>query len=188
MKDKNCYVYLHVDPINYEIFYVGISSKVSKNSYRRAYSIRDRNKFWRNKVNTLLDYQVIIIYNNISWEEACLKEIELISILGRRDIKTGTLVNLTNGGEGTIGRVFSSSHKEKLKQAFKKSTCRNTGKNFNNQKIVYQYCLITNNLIKIHENCTIAAKEIGCHSSSISSCARGKHFSCKGFKWFYNRL
>jgi hypothetical protein len=36
----------------------------------------------------------------LSWEEACEKEIELIEMYGRRKLGEGTLVNLTEGGQG----------------------------------------------------------------------------------------
>lgn len=44
--------------------------------------------------------------------EAFAKEIELITLYGRRNLKTGTLFNLTNGGEGGSGTVKTDAHKE----------------------------------------------------------------------------
>lgn len=40
-----------------------------------------------------------------TYQEAKVKEIELISLYGRRDLGKGTLVNFTDGGEGTQGKV-----------------------------------------------------------------------------------
>jgi hypothetical protein len=40
--------------------------------------------------------------DDLTWEESCEKEIELIALYGRRDLGLGTLVNLTNGGEGNL--------------------------------------------------------------------------------------
>jgi hypothetical protein len=44
--------------------------------------------------------------------EAFAKEIELIALYGRRNTKTGTLFNLTDGGEGGSGTVKTAAHKE----------------------------------------------------------------------------
>jgi hypothetical protein len=44
--------------------------------------------------------------------EAFTKEIELIALYGRRSNKTGTLFNLTDGGEGGSGTVRTAAHKE----------------------------------------------------------------------------
>ena len=43
--------------------------------------------------------------------EAFAKEIELIALYGRRNTKTGTLFNLTDGGEGGSGTVKTDAHK-----------------------------------------------------------------------------
>lgn len=44
--------------------------------------------------------------------EAFTKEIELIALYGRRDLKQGTLFNLTYGGEGVSGMVKTKEQKE----------------------------------------------------------------------------
>ncbi len=51
-------------------------------------------------------------------EEAVKYEIYLISKYGRRDLNNGTLTNLTGGGEGGSGRVWSEESKNKLKKTF----------------------------------------------------------------------
>jgi hypothetical protein len=43
--------------------------------------------------------------------EAFAKEIELISLYGRRNLKLGPLFNLTDGGEGGSGAVRTTAHK-----------------------------------------------------------------------------
>jgi len=87
-------VYMHKGLDNEEIFYVGIG----KTEYRSK-SKDKRNKFWHNYINSH-GFESIILFDNISWEEACKKEIELIKFYGRRDLGEGTLVNLTDGGQG----------------------------------------------------------------------------------------
>jgi hypothetical protein len=43
--------------------------------------------------------------------EAFAKEIELIALYGRRNLKKGTLFNLTDGGEGGSGTIKTAAHK-----------------------------------------------------------------------------
>jgi hypothetical protein len=43
--------------------------------------------------------------------EAFAKEVELIALYGRRNLKTGTLFNLTDGGEGGSGVIKTEAHK-----------------------------------------------------------------------------
>jgi hypothetical protein len=51
---------------------------------------------------------------NLTEEEAFKHEIYMIAILGRRDLRTGILLNLTDGGEGTSGWVMPETVKEKI--------------------------------------------------------------------------
>lgn len=106
------YVYRHIRIDTNQVFYIGIGIKY-KNKYVRVYDTTNRNKFWRNVVNKT-DYKVEIIFDNITWEEAKRKEIRLIKLYGRRDLKQGSLVNLTNGGDGSVGGVLSEEHKQKI--------------------------------------------------------------------------
>ena len=50
--------------------------------------------------------------------EAFAKEIELIALYGRRNTGTGTLFNLTDGGEGATGAIRSDAEKANLRTAF----------------------------------------------------------------------
>jgi hypothetical protein len=53
----------------------------------------------------------------LSGEEANKKEVEFILLYGRRDLKTGTLVNMTDGGEGARGAIRSPESREKNRKA-----------------------------------------------------------------------
>ena len=92
-------VYLHRRTDNNEIFYVGIG-----NDIKRAYDVKNRcNKHWKGIVKKY-GHIVEIIENDLSWEDACIKEKELIKKYGRIDLNEGTLVNMTDGGEGQSNR------------------------------------------------------------------------------------
>jgi hypothetical protein len=106
------YVYKHTRLDTNEVFYIGIGSD-SEGKYKRAYNKQFRNNHWKNIVNKT-EYTVEIVIDNISWEEACAKEIELIKLYGRRDLNEGTLCNLTDGGEGIVGLVFTEEHKRNI--------------------------------------------------------------------------
>lgn len=88
-------VYRHIRLDTNEVFYIGISS-----DNKRPYSSRSRNRFWKNVVSKT-DYIVEIIACNLTQEESYELEEFLISEYGRRDLGTGCLVNLTNGGESS---------------------------------------------------------------------------------------
>lgn len=85
-------VYKHTRNDTNEIFYVGIGID------DRPYRISGRNKHWHNIAKSV-GYEVEIIAEGLSADEACNMEIELIKKHGRRDLGTGPLVNLTPGGE-----------------------------------------------------------------------------------------
>lgn len=93
------FVYFHKKPDG-EIFYVGIGGK------KRPYSKYQRNKWWNNIVNKY-GYSIELMHENINWTEACQLEIKYIKQIGRADLKLGPLVNLTDGGDGTIGVICS---------------------------------------------------------------------------------
>jgi len=59
------------------------------------------------------------ILHNVTKIEAFAEEIKLIRIIGRRDLKRGTLLNMTNGGEGNQGQLFSKETREKMSNARK---------------------------------------------------------------------
>jgi hypothetical protein len=92
------YVYRHIRLDKNEPFYIGIGS--DKN-YKRAKDWHARNKIWKS-ITSRCDYEIEILFDNITWEDACKKEIEFISLY-KRIIDNGILANLSTGGEGNLG-------------------------------------------------------------------------------------
>lgn len=109
---KNICVYRHLKKDNGDTFYIGIGNN------KRPYLKKDRNDFWYKTINKH-GYVIEILYDNLSWEDACELEILLISLYGRRDLGTGCLVNMTNGGEGVKGLICSKETRLKLSKKAK---------------------------------------------------------------------
>ena len=103
------YLYRHIRKDKNVPFYIGIGSD---NNYLRAHDFKEnrRNIVW-NKIFSKTEITVEIILNNLTWEEACQKEIEFIFLYGRKNKKLGTLCNLTDGGDGTVGYILSEEQK-----------------------------------------------------------------------------
>jgi hypothetical protein len=106
-------VYKHKNKVTKEVFYIGIGKTES-----RAYSKHNRGKFWSDYVSKY-EYEVEITHRNIIWEEACAIEKYLISFYGRRDLKLGTLVNQTDGGDGNNGIIQTKEANAKRSFALK---------------------------------------------------------------------
>lgn len=95
------YVYRHIRQDKDQPFYIGVGS--TKN-YARAYEKCRRNQYWKNIVS-ITKYDIEILLDNLTLDEANKKEIEFISLYGRKDNGTGILANQTDGGEGGKGIV-----------------------------------------------------------------------------------
>jgi hypothetical protein len=88
-------VYRHIRLDTRQPFYIGIGVNEA-----RAYSIKNRNKHWHNIVDKC-GYEVQILFDDVTYDEAKEKEIEFITLYGRKDLVNGLLCNLTDGGDGT---------------------------------------------------------------------------------------
>lgn len=99
-------IYKHIRKDNNEIFYIGIGKTI-----KRAKSTFNRNSYWHNIVKKV-GYNIEIFNSDCSWEEACEKEKELIKLYGRRDLGTGSLVNMTDGGEGVLGLKWTDEQRQ----------------------------------------------------------------------------
>lgn len=105
-------VYIHIRLDTDNIFYIGIGDS------SRPYQKHGRNNYWKNIIN-ITEYEIKILSDNITWENAQEAEMELIKIYGRKDLNLGNLCNLTDGGEGIFGRVFTEETKKKISQGLK---------------------------------------------------------------------
>jgi hypothetical protein len=61
----------------------------------------------------------LFLKKNLTEEEAINHEIYMIAVFGRKDLGTGILRNLTNGGDGISGSLRTNETKEKIRCALK---------------------------------------------------------------------
>ncbi len=116
------YVYLLLDPRDfYSPFYVGkgkgnrwrdhlhpSSARIGKNQLKNSIirKIRESGQ----------DIGMLFWQTKMSEHDALELEKSLIAKFGRRVDGTGILANLTTGGEGTVGRIYTAEEKEKCRQ------------------------------------------------------------------------
>jgi hypothetical protein len=105
------YVYLHRRLSDNKPFYVG------KGQGDRAWYLHHRSAFWNNVVNKH-GFKSEIVFDDLEEDEAF--QLEVDTILEMKYFGN-ELVNLTNGGDGPRGRVFSEESRRKMSEAQKTS-------------------------------------------------------------------
>lgn len=94
-------------------FYVGIGSAARVKWDKR-------NRFHTNITKKYKDWERVVVLESESREDCIELEMFLIAEIGRRDVGAGPLVNLTDGGEGTLGRKYSDEDRRKRSESLKK--------------------------------------------------------------------
>ena len=60
--------------------------------------------------------RVLFLKTGLTEAQAFAHEVYLIAVLGRKDLGTGCLQNLTDGGEGVSGRLCAAATRDKIRQ------------------------------------------------------------------------
>mgnify|MGYP003537979170 CR=1 FL=1 len=189
------YLYRHIRLDRDEVFYVGIGTKygnrnfkTSTSEYYRALHKTHRGPIWK-RISTKTNYEVEIILESDDYEFIKKKEIEFILLYGRIDLETGTLANLTNGGDGLLGGVHSAETKAKMSRS-------NDNSHFSKEqkdkfmkagweavkKPILQYDL-EGSFVKEWESIREAAHSLNIHEANISACTLGKYNHAGHFIW-----
>jgi NUMOD3 motif len=122
-KMNHFYTYVYIDPSrDNEPIYIGkgFASRMHIHMKRtdRHPLTRRLQKMARNNIEPIIG----CLCKDIDEELALLCEEEAIDLYGRKDLGKGTLLNLTDGGEGASGLVMSEEAKRKLSEHFSGKT------------------------------------------------------------------
>lgn len=207
---KIYYVYCYLDTrkpgnftygdfnFNYEPFYIGKGKK--NRCIVHLKECYNKNIFFKRKINKIIkttgDAPIIIkIEENL--EEDCAFELEkkLIKLIGRHDLGLGTLVNMTDGGEGLTN--CSEFTKEKLRISFSKERCLNISKSKKGKKVSKKIkdlllkhskvCIIyldkNLNIIKEYDSIKEACIELNITNANIFRCCK-KYYNIRNGNTF----
>lgn len=114
------YLYRHIRPDKNCPFYIGIGSKssytsISNDEYFRANCSYNRNRIWNSiyeKNNGIFEIEILIESDDYQFVK--YREIEFIKLYGRIDLNTGTLANMTDGGDGSRRILVTQERKDKI--------------------------------------------------------------------------
>ncbi len=80
--------------------------------------------------------RILFLKKNLTEEEAFRHEVYIIAVLGRKDLGTGILRNVTDGGEGTSGWKAPKEWREKARQRMLGRKQKQESKDKTRQKIL----------------------------------------------------
>ena len=197
------YLYRHVRLDKNEVFYVGIGKIKQKylnnynefTRYYRAFEKSRRSKHWTNIVNST-GYLVEIMMTSSCPMHIKTKEIEFISLYGRRDLGTGSLVNQTRGGDGALD--ISEERRDIQRQRAKKQhaipgytkavSAKVRMSRLNNHRRQFYVYNIEGDFIGEFYNPSVAADSLGMPRQCMSSLLNGKVSSSNGKRISYTYL
>jgi hypothetical protein len=116
------YVYVYKDPRptkNQQVVYVGkgFGDRAWHHWKKRVRHNKGFGAFLALLRREKLEPIIEIVKDGLDEAEAFYEEISLIALYGRRDLNTGTLFNLTDGGEGTVGAIRTDEWRANISSA-----------------------------------------------------------------------
>jgi hypothetical protein len=163
------YLYRHIRLDKNEPFYIGIGTD---NRYKRAHERARRSDLWK-KIVAKTNYEVEILMDGIPWNIAKQRESEFIKLYGRKDLGTGTLANMTDGGDGTLGKPITEEYRMKLSRAAKNRVISEDQKNklreisLKRNFTEEQKIAISEKISKIHKGRKLSQHHIGIMSARM---------------------
>jgi hypothetical protein len=204
------YVYAYFMPSAELPFYIGKGCGRRLWDHLKPSSIKRRDRHLYCRLAKMLKEgvrpEVKVVEESLSGSDAAALEVNLIRRYGRIDNGTGVLVNHTDGGEGTSGRVVTETARKKISAATKgklippeirkrmseaqldktpaerrrfKERYRQTG-----GKAVCSFNLETGGIVKVYDAMR-AVDEDGFRSQHVWRVVQGRRRSHKGLGWRY---
>ena len=188
MNEKKYIVYMHKNKINNKV-YIGITCQKTKYRWGAGSGYKKQSKFY----NAICKYgwnnfEHIILFNNLTFEKAKQKEIEMIDKYNAFTKQHG--YNATKGGEGSNGVPCSEEKKKKISEAnkghkFTEETKKRISESlkgnvpYNCKKVL---CVETG---IIYDSMYIAEKETGAKYKNISKVCKGEYGrkTAGGYHW-----
>ena len=176
------YVYELWNPLTNKPFYVGksynrtgysrYSSHISESNYKRNHKTNTIRKI----INSGNVVGFTIVFETDNEQLAFNKEIELIKLYGRRNIKTGILTNLTDGGEGASGYKITEHGREKRRLLSKGKNNAMYGKT---HTVKSKKQISENRIEKIKNNIIIPTKHSEEHKQKLRDDNKGGKATAK---------
>ena len=212
---KKFIVYMHENKLNHKK-YIGITCQKPAQRWRggKGYKIG----FFKKAIDKYGwdNFNHMVLYENLTKEEACLKEMELIKKYNTMDNRYG--YNLCEGGNLTLGYHHTEDSKKKMSNSKKGMYIGKNNPMYGKKPPIYgkhlseehkrkiseakkgvipnhikklyvkvdQYDL-KGNFIKTWESISKAEKELNLKGTHISRVCRGKRKSTGGFIWKYHQ-
>ena len=176
MEEKEVfYIYRHLRKDSGEPFYIGLGkvynpkAKTHEKYYSRAFQKTKRNRFW-NFVVEKTDYEVEIVFEANDRQTIIEKEIEFIALYGRRDLGKGTLVNMSDGGDGLNNNIQSEETIEKRRKMYAEGRTGLKGLSGKDSPVAKK--VIEESTGKIFNTVTEAAEHLDITSGNLSDMLR----------------
>lgn len=179
------YLYRHIRLDKNEPFYIGVGTKKTGKTfiqiYIRAFTKHDKRSLWK-RIVSKSNYEIEILMESNDRNFLLNKEKEFIKLYGRIDLKTGTLANLTDGGEGGSNKSREQLDKELETRKKNGSYDRNKKRlsllhkgNTYRAKKAYLYNSTTGIFFKGFKNMTECAEYTGITRSLVCKMCREKN-------------
>jgi uncharacterized protein len=123
--ESDFYIYIYIDPRTDTVFYVGKgrlervnrhimqARDYSNSSYSKKPIVTYIRELWDQNLEPVIQMYA----ENLTEEESFKIETKLIRDIGRKDLGLGPLLNITDGGVGTVHHKHTEETKKKMSEA-----------------------------------------------------------------------